>query len=278
MLKLGIIGYPLKHSLSPSMQGAALQKAGLLGEYVIMETLPEELCGRIDFVKSNNFNGFNVTIPYKTDIIKYIDEIDGFASEVGAVNTVFIDENKRLHGYNTDVYGFINGMPADFRETLSGKRVAVLGCGGAARAVIAGLIKQKVARICIFARDVAKAQLLAEGFAGSCDFSCQKIAYDIVLSEFSLVVNTTPLGMQGNNENISPISLYSCETLEKNALVYDIVYRPQKTKLLEYAEKCGLNCVNGVDMLVFQGVKAFEIWTGVEPSVEVMREALLKSL
>jgi len=276
MLKLGIIGYPLKHSLSPSMQGEAMVSEGISGEYILLETPPEKLDDRINYIKSNNFKGFNITIPYKVDIMQYLHTVDELARRIGAVNTVLIDEKGLMHGFNTDVYGFVQGIPKEFRENICGKSVAVLGSGGASRAIIGGLIQQKAGEICIFARNLEKAEKLAEDFRDDCEINCLQLTDNIDLARFIMLVNTTPLGMQGKNENISPISIASCETLSKNALVYDIVYRPQKTKLIEYAEKCGLKYVNGVDMLVFQGAMAFEIWTGKTPSITIMRKALLQ--
>ena len=162
MLKLGIIGYPLGHSLSPVMQNVALKKLGIDGSYVALETPPEKLAERIDFLKNEEFRGFNVTIPHKIEIMKYLDSIDNFAKVVGAVNTVVIDENKKFHGYNTDVYGFVQAIPEEIRENLAGKKAAVLGSGGAARAVLVGLIEIGIKEISIFARNQEKSFELKE--------------------------------------------------------------------------------------------------------------------
>lgn len=274
MLKLGIIGCPLGHSLSPLMHNAALRELGIEGSYVILETPPEKLSERIFFLKGAEFRGFNVTIPHKVAIMQFLDSIDDFAKTVGAVNTVVIDENKKLHGYNTDVYGFIQAIPTEWQKNFIGNQAAVLGCGGAARAVLAGLIEMGIQKISIFARNQEKSQELKEIFA-NIEINCQNLTENIDLSAFSIVVNTTPLGMQGANQEISPLNQESIATLPQSAIVYDIVYKPKKTKLLEYAEKRDLKAINGLEMLILQGAKGFELWTGQKPPVEIMRRKIL---
>ena len=280
MIKLAIIGYPLGHSLSPAMHNAALKELGIEGNYVVLETPSDKLEERVNFLKEEGFRGFNVTIPHKVEIMKFLDSIDNFASTVGAVNTVVIDENKKLHGYNTDVYGFIHAIPAEIRGNLQGK-AAVIGSGGAARAILTGLIKTGIKEINIFTIDQEESLKLKEMILKNFpDFkiNCLVLDENADLSDFSIVVNATPLGMQGKNEGISPLSQESIATLPGDAIVYDIVYKPQKTRLLEYAEKRGLKTIKGLEMLLLQGVKGFELWTGQIPPVEVMREALLKAI
>lgn len=279
MLKLGIIGYPLGHSLSPAMHNAGLKELGLEGNYIILETPPDRLAERINFLKEEGFRGFNVTIPHKVEIMPFLDSIDNFAKTVGAVNTVVIDENKKLHGYNTDVYGFVSAIPEELRKNLAGKKAAVLGSGGAARAILAGLIETGINQINIFAIDQKESCKLKQHILKNFpDFNinCLELVPQVNLSEFSIVVNATPLGMQGKNEGISALSEESVATLPENAIVYDIVYKPQKTKLLEYAQKRNLKTIYGLEMLLLQGVKGFQLWTGQNPPVEIMREALIK--
>lgn len=277
MIKLAIIGYPLGHSLSPAMHNAALKELGIEGNYVALETPPENLAEQVEFLKNENFRGFNVTIPHKVEIIKYLDSIDNFAKVVGAVNTVVIDKNKKFHGYNTDVYGFTSAIPKEVRDALKDKKAAVLGSGGAARAIIAGLIELGIKEITIFARNQEKAEELKELFS-EIKINCQNLSENVDLAEFSIVVNTTPLGMSGKNEEISPLNEDSIATLPEDALVYDIIYRPRKTKLLELAEKRSLKTLDGLEMLLLQGTKAFELWTEKIPPVETMREILITSL
>lgn len=276
MLKLGITGYPLGHSLSPVMHNAALKELGIDGSYVVLETPPEELEERVNYLKEENFRGFNVTIPHKVEIIKFLDETDDFSKAIGAVNTVVIDENKKLYGYNTDVYGFVTAIPEELRKNLKGKKAAVFGSGGAARAVIAGLMEIGMQKISIFARNQQKSEELKNIF--DIEIKILELKENIDLSEFSIVINTTPLGMQGANEKISPVNKDSILTLPADAIVYDIVYKPSKTKFLDYADKRGLKTINGIEMLILQGVKGFELWTGKQAPVEIMRKALKEIL
>ena len=281
MLKLAIIGYPLGHSLSPLMHNAALKKLKIEGNYVVLETPSEKLSEKINFLKDEGFRGFNVTIPHKVEIMQYLDSIDDFAKIVGAVNTVVIDENKKLHGYNTDVYGFVQAIPEILRESLVGKKSAVLGSGGAARAILTGLIEMDVQEISIFARNQEKSEELKEIILKNfpdIEINCFILDENLDLSAYSMIVNTTPLGMHGKNEGISPLSEKAIATLPENALVYDIVYKPKKTKLLELAKIRGLKTLNGIEMLILQGAKGFELWTGQTPPVEVMRKALMNTI
>lgn len=270
MLKLGIIGYPLEHSLSPIMHNMALKELGINGIYKTLETPPENLYERVIWLKEQGYRGFNITIPHKVNIIRYLDSIDGYAKVVGAVNTVIIDENNLLHGCNTDVYGFISAIPMDLRNNLNGKKALVLGAGGAARAIIAGLNEIGIRQTEIIARNQEKIFELINNFP-EINLTCFN-GND--LSGFSIVVNTTPLGMQGHNEVISPLNEEAVAALPEDCLVYDIIYRPRQTKLLELAGKRNLDTLDGIKMLVLQGAKSFELWTGQKAPVEVMKNAL----
>jgi shikimate dehydrogenase len=285
MIKLAITGYPLAHSLSPAMHRAALAAVGLEGDYVVLEAAPDELEAKVNYLKENGFRGFNVTIPHKVAIMNFLDEIDPFAKQVGAVNTVIISPDKKLSGYNTDVYGFTQAIPADIRESLHGKKAAVIGSGGAARAVLAGLADIGISEITIHARNTEKAQELATSRVGKfCPpESTTKILVaglndNTNLSGVSIVVNTTPVGMHGKFEGESPLSEASITSLPQDALVYDLVYKPAKTKLLEIAEKRELLTLNGLDMLVLQGAKGLSLWTGLPAPVGVMKQALLATM
>lgn len=280
MIKLAITGYPLAHSLSPAIHRAALADVGLEGDYVLLEAPPEELEEKVNHLKENGFRGFNVTIPHKVAVMNFLDEIDPFAQQVGAVNTVVISPDRKLSGYNTDVYGFTQAIPEDIRTNLQGRKAAVIGSGGAARAVIAGLTDIGVSEITIHARSVEKAQELADNChkSGICSPNVAELAENADLSDVAIVVNTTPVGMQGKFEGVSPLAVQSLASLPPNALVYDIVYKPAETKLLELAKKRGLAVLNGLDMLVLQGAKGFELWTGKPAPVDVMKQALLAVL
>lgn len=278
MIKLAITGYPLAHSLSPVMHKAALVHTGLEGDYMVQEAAPDELETKVNYLKANGFRGFNVTIPHKVAIMDLLDEIDPFAKQVGAVNTVVINPDKKLSGYNTDVYGFSQAIPADIRDNLQGKKAMVLGSGGAARAVVAGLVDIGVSEITICARNVEKTKELVDKNINKLNLRGAPMIAKRDLAGVSLVVNTTPVGMQGKFEGESPLSEESIASLPADALVYDLVYKPAETKLLELAKKRGLSTLNGTDMLVLQGAKAFELWTGVPTPVEIMKQALLAAL
>ncbi|MCK7516028.1 MAG: hypothetical protein MZV70_76705 [Desulfobacterales bacterium] len=186
-----------------------------------------------------------------------------------------------MKGYNTDIYGFIEAIPQDIGDSLKHKKAAVFGSGGAARAVCAGLGMLGVNEINIYARNVEKSLKLKDAITENFpDIKVLTKEYNEFadLSYASILVNTTPVGMEGANEDISPVNKNSIQSLPDNALVYDLIYKPRKTKMLQYARKRDLYTLDGLEMLVLQGAKGLTIWTGQEAPVEIMREALLKSL
>lgn len=273
---LGVIGYPIKHSLSPVIQNAAIAAAGLDYAYIAMPIAPEDLKTAVSGLKVANFSGFNVTIPHKVTIMQYLDEIDPVAEFIGAVNTVKI-ENGRLYGYNTDVIGFINPLLKEGFE-LKGKTVVIFGAGGASRAIICGLIQQKVAHIILGVRNKVKGEKLAASFKDLISIE----AYDWRDEEFTawlakadLLVNTTPLGMFPNIDGVVPLEW---EKVKNDAFVYDIVYTPAKTRFLREAEEHGHKILNGEKMLAEQGGASLQYWTGKEADVKVMVKALRKYL
>lgn len=280
-MKFALIGYPLKHSLSAVMHNAAFDYMKIDGEYTLLETPPEDLVERIKYLKLKNYDGFNVTIPLKVPVSLFLEDFDRDSDLTGAVNTVKITQDKMLVGYNTDIYGFINAIPKEKRAFLNKKSAVVFGTGGAARAVAIGLIDLGIQKIRFYARNVINARdfinLLRSKF-GAVEFELCQYMPEMDLSEFSIVVNTTPIGMFGNLEGISPIDERAVSSLPCNATVYDIVYNPRKTKLLEMAQKRKLDTIEGIDMLVLQGAKAFEIWTGEQAPAVIMKQAALRYL
>lgn len=278
--KFGIIGYPLGHSLSPIMHGTALKSAGLNGEYQALETKPEDLVDRIKMLRRDNFAGFNVTIPHKVPVSLFLSKVDEFANLAGSINTVKINEDKSLEGYNTDVYGFVEPLKNNGID-LKGKKAAVLGTGGAARAVIVGLESLGVSEINLYTRNIIDSHTTAENFRQKFpDLKINLVQNDFLnsLGEFSIVVNTTPLGMRGFHVGISPLSDELMQTLPNDSLIYDIVYNPTKTELVSQAQRAGKKFICGLDMLVYQGAKAFEIWTGITPNADKMKIAALEKL
>ena len=276
--KFGIIGNPLSHSLSKVMQEAAFKSLDLQGSYDVLETKSEDLIQRIKFLKTNNYDGFNVTIPHKVPITVFLSEVDDVANMAGSVNTVLINEDKTLKGFNTDVYGFMK--PIDDMD-LNGKKAAVLGTGGASRAVVCGLSLKGISKIDMFSRNVINSSnavnTLKERFK---DIEIKLLQYEILssLKDVDIVVNTTPLGMKNFRQGISPLSDEIIQTLPDDAIVYDIVYNPIKTELINKAIKYNKQYKTGIDMLVYQGAKAFEIWTGQKPNVDKMKIAALEAL
>ena len=269
---LGVIGYPIKHSLSPVIQNTAIQEAGIDYAYIAMPIAPEDLEKAVIGLKALNFTGFNVTIPHKVNIMQYLDEIDEMAKLIGAVNTVHIKDGK-LYGYNTDAIGFINPLLKENVE-IKDKTAVILGAGGACRAVACGLIKQGIKNIILAVRNPVKAQLLANDFNDLvdikvCDWHSEE--FKQYLAQADLLVNTTPLGMEGNIDSKPPVDW---ESVKKSAFVYDIVYIPAETKFLQEAKEYGHKILNGERMLAEQGAAALHLWTDKDINVDIMVKTL----
>jgi shikimate dehydrogenase len=266
-----IIGDPIHYSLSPGMQNAAFAALGLNCTYIAFRVPPSELKESIESLRSINIAGFNVTVPHKVEVMKHLDELDVTAKKAAAVNTVNNIEGI-FRGYNTDIHGFIEPLRRrmiDFR----GMNVLVLGAGGAARAVIAGLAEESgsISKVVIANRDVERAKELAKIGSGL-GLKCETISLDRAQSaspDSDLVVNATTIGI--NNEP----SVIDYGHIKKGSIVYDIVYRPVTTSLIENAKYAEANVVYGYEMLVEQGAKAFEIWTGIQAPRDVMKKNLL---
>jgi 3-dehydroquinate dehydratase/shikimate dehydrogenase len=267
----GIIGQPVSHSASPAMHNAAFAAFGLDFVY-----LPIEVSNLTEFfncfVRSETrqidwqLRGLSVTIPHKTAVIGLLDETDFVAQSVGAVNTVLVEDG-RLVGYNTDVEGAI--APLERICTLSGASCAVIGAGGAARALVYGLV-ERGARVSVFARDPAKASQLARAFGVTVlPLSALKS------SDALIVINATPVGMRGHSEGCSPLPR---EALRGRLIAYDLVYNPMATRFLEDARTEGCQTISGIEMLIAQAALQFELWTGMKPPLELMREAALDLL
>ena len=279
MYKLGLIGYPLGHSISAVIQKAGFESIGATGTYEILETPPDSLVERVKFLKLNGYNGFNVTIPLKVPISLFLDEIDESADIAGCANTVKIMEDRSFKGYNTDIYGFTAALPKDV--DLKGKTAGVLGTGGAARAATIGLIQSGISEVNYFSRNIINSAEMINSMRESfpnIKFNSYQLQMIRNLSDLAILVNCTPVGMRGNSMDKSPITKYDVSKLNKDAIVYDVIYNPTKTLLLQYAQEQGLKTVNGLDMLIHQGAKALEIWTGKKPDVQTMKIAALESL
>jgi len=273
---LGVMGWPIAHSLSPLMQQAAIAAAGADYSYIALPVRPERLAQAVAGLRAVEFRGWNVTIPHKQAIMPLLDGIDPDARAIGAVNTV-VNEDGRLQGYNTDVTGFL--LPLQERGVkLAGQEALVLGAGGAARAVLYGLMKSGVQTVHVGVRNPAKAQALADSLAAygkSRVYDWHSEAFQAVLSKVSLLVNTTPLGMAPKVEETPPVEW---GLVRPETFVYDIIYTPAETRFLAEARKQGCPTQNGERMLAGQGAEAFRLWSGKEADISVMCEALRKAL
>ncbi len=259
----GVIGNPIGHSLSPHLQNAGFAARSVDAIYLpfLVERLPDFL----DSIGPMGIKGFSITVPHKERIVSHLAGCDALARQIGAVNTVVVRGGGKLYGYNTDYVGVLQTLES--RVRLRGSRVLIVGAGGAARAV-AFALAHAGATVCICARRQKKARVLADAVHGSL------IDWNRLRREFfDAIVNATPVGMHPF-ENDSPV-----EAQDLNCrLVFDTIYRPRKTKLLQLAERRGIETVSGIEMFVAQGVAQWEIWTGRRAPIDQMRRAVLNAL
>ena len=277
--KFCVIGYPLGHSLSSVIHNAGFKSMGINASYETLETPPETLVERIKYLKNNNYKGFNVTIPLKLPVALFIDEVDKYADIASAINTVIINPDRTMKGYNTDVIGFKNAIPNDF--SLSGKVAGILGTGGAAHAASVALADSNVKEIRFYTRSIPNSlELLTymRKVFPKVKFDAYQIEYIRDLSMVDILVNTTPIGMLGRSADMTPVEKPQLMTLPQGALVYDVIYNPKNTVLLKLAQELGYKTVNGVDMFIGQAAAAEEIWTGRKPNTDLMKIALLEVL
>jgi shikimate dehydrogenase len=276
MMKIyGVIGDPIEHSMSPLMQNAVFRAAGIDAKYCRFKVKPGELQNTIKGVKALGIAGVNVTIPHKIEVMKYLDELDPLAKDIGAVNTI-LNKDGKLIGYNTDGYGALESL----REATDteNKEISILGAGGAARAIAFTLAREgKIKQITIMNRDQVKAKNLAKEITEKTKANVSGTGLEndelrAQLQKTDIVINCTPVGMHPKTDE-SPVPI-----LHKGMIVFDIVYNPLKTKLVEDAEKTGCRVITGENMLVLQGAKAFEIWTGKKPDVRLMHAVVMGKL
>lgn len=272
---VGVIGDPVAHSRSPQMHNAAFAKAGLDYVYVPFHVRPDDLAAAIAGFKAINVVGINVTLPHKQAVIPFLTSISREAELIGAVNTLtFVDGN--IHGDNTDAPGVLQALEENGNTsgTPVGENVVVLGAGGAARAVVVALALRGVAAITIANRTVEKAVSLATEMDQKTGVSMQGMGLTderlpLSVRESKLLVNTATISM-----DVTHPLLISADWLQPNTIVYDIVYTPPVTPLMQAATERGCQTLGGIGMLVHQGAIAFEKWTGVAPCTETMRQAL----
>jgi len=266
---VGVIGYPVSHSLSPQMHNSAFAYLGLNYVYLAWEVEPAKLESAIEGVRGLGIVGLNVTIPHKEKVLNLVDELSEEAEMVGAVNTIHNLDGK-LIGYNTDVEGFLRAL----NEELEGKKAVVVGAGGAGRAVVYALVSNK-ARCIILNRTEEKAKELAERYKGLGEVRAEKLNPTNLreaLRDADILVNATSLGMKG--EIIEGIE----EGIREDLVVMDLVYNPRETPLLRLAKEKDARIVEGWKMLLHQGAISFEIWTGKKAPLEAMEKVLQKIL
>lgn len=268
--QLGLIGYPLGHSLSPKIHAAALNACGLQGDYSLFPIHPEDkpaLQALLTRVRTGEIHGLNVTIPHKQNVIEFMDELTPTAQAIGAVNTIYM-RGKKLIGDNTDAPGFLSDLKRVSNSSFSIPHSAlVLGAGGSARAVVYALLNDGW-NVTIAARKIEQARQLADSFT---NYALRITTFDLQPSTFNLIVNTTPLGM---TPNIEASPLPENTIFAENTFIYDLVYNPRVTKLVRDARAQGLNASTGLGMLIEQAALAFEKWTGHTPPRDVLYVAV----
>jgi len=264
-----VIGDPIDHSLSPNIHSAAFRELNLDSSYIGYRIPKGELEGGVEGLKKIKINGFNVTIPHKIEMMKHLDKMDESCSIIGAVNTVVNNEGV-LKGYNTDMDGFLE--PLKKRNiTIQNSKVLLIGAGGAARAIVAGIAKEKAGSIDIANRTIEKANNLSE-FSTKLGLSAsvKKIeSIDTATENYDIIINATSIGLK---DEPSPITF---EGINEKTIVYDIVYAPMNTDFIKKAKAKNAIIIYGYEMLLGQAIRAFEIWHEMKAPYNAMKKSLL---
>jgi len=267
----GLLGFPIQHSLSPCMHNAAFSALKIKAKYRLFESKPDQFKTFLDSLIKNKISGFNVTYPYKEVILDYLQSKNSAVNQIGAANTVLVDKFGKLSGFNTDYLGFTWQLK---ELKLKPKKVAIIGAGGAAKAVCFALAKMKVSQLCIYDLDSFKSLSLfrkLNSYFTEIKFDVATRIEDLKIQDVDLLINATPIGMHPHDG-----CLVNEQWLHPGLFVYDLIYNPGETKLISLAKKHGLGHANGLGMLLYQGVFAFEKFTGKKAPVKAMQEALLK--
>jgi shikimate dehydrogenase len=277
MKRAYVIGSPIRHSLSPAIHNAAFAHHGIDARYEAAEVLPEALREWVRNVRGPELLGFSVTIPHKEAIMAFLDEIAGDATLAGAVNSV-IATSRGLAGLNTDTLGFRRSLADEVGVSLRGKRVVLLGAGGAARAVAVVALQDRAASLIVANRHVERAERMLDALTAVgpdtatsvVGLPSQELAHHLSAAE--VVVNATSVGLASQELPVDP------NHITPRSLVMDLIYNPRETALLRAARARGAETLGGLGMLVFQAAAAFEAWTGVEAPIDVIREAAQEAL
>lgn len=278
----GIFGYPLSHTFSPAMHEAAFRKSGIEANYIVLELTPEDFKKALRKTSGLSLSGFNVTVPYKETVMPFLDKVLPEARAIGAVNTVF-RRGKKWVGTNTDMEGFLLTLRKDGGFRPQGKKAVILGAGGAARALVYGLSREGAREILIADCFPEKARkilndmkkifpqvVFQDALAGTREVKA-------ALQEADVIINATPLGLKPQDPRVVPVSWIPKASVKK-VFCMDLIYNPAVTPFLKDAKKKGQKTLNGLGMLLYQGARAWEFWTGRKAPVEVMRQALLQAL
>lgn len=269
--KAGIIGHPVAHSLSPVFQGAAFAHCGLDVSYERWDTPHAQLGGRVASLRDPAMLGANVTVPHKEAVIPLLDELGGQSARMGAVNTI-VNREGRLFGFNTDGPGFVAALRNEASFEPAGKRVLLVGAGGAARGIAFALTEARAAEVAVSNRTAGRAEAVAREIGRP----VSAVPWDGPLAGYDCVVNCTSVGMHGGPD---PDGVpFDVAGAKPGCLVVDIVYAPEDTPLLGAARAAGLKTLGGLPMLIYQGALAFEHWTGIPAPVDVMFQAARSEL
>ncbi|ARU63528.1 shikimate dehydrogenase [Tumebacillus avium] len=267
---VGLFGYPVAHSKSPQMHNAAFAHLGLNFAYLAFAVEPERLQAAVEGIRALGLRGVNVTIPHKVAVLPFLDEISPEAELIGAVNTI-VNDGGVLTGYNTDGIGYLSALQEETDIDIRGKRVLLLGAGGAARAVAAQMALNGAERLVIAARQQEKAEELAARLRAHAAADGITLEAAVAgLDAYDLIINTTPVGMHPHPDAV-PLPT---DRLQAGQLVSDLIYNPRLTRLLQEAKARGCVVSGGLGMFVHQGAHAFRLWTGVEAPVDVMRQTV----
>jgi len=264
---IGIIGKNIKNSLSPLFHNQIILKYSLKFCYLPFQVTENDLTQAIQGIRALSIKGVNVTFPYKEKVIEFLDKVEESARRIGAVNTI-VNNKGILIGYNTDVIGFKKSLQEDAKFTVKKKKAVILGAGGAARAVVYALLEEEIEEICIFNRTLEKAKMIKRNLSSFFPkssisvFPLEEEDLKDKIEKAHLLVNATSLGIPPRVDNTP---LPDEKLFHPDLLVYDLIYHPVRTLFLRQAERAGAKIINGLPMLVYQGIESFYLWTGLKP-------------
>ena len=275
---IGIIGENIENSLSPLIHNQIILKHSLNFCYLPFQVTETNLDKTIQGIKALNIKGVNITFPYKEKVIEFLDELEESARRIGAVNTI-VNNKGFLTGYNTDVIGFKKSLQEDGKFVIKEKKAVILGAGGAARAVVYALLEEEIEEISIFNRTLEKGEKIKQDLSSFFPksrisvFPLKRQHLKDKIKEANLLVNATSIGMESQLDNTP---LPDEKLFHPDLLVYDLIYHPAKTFFLRQAERVGANVINGLPMLVYQGIESFYLWTGLKPEGKEVLEIVRK--